>query len=257
MNSDQNPFRPPEAKVYDHAQTSMGRFILDGRRVPARHGYRWLQRGWEIFRISPGTWIGIAVAFMALMLIVGMIPVINIAVNLLIPIFIGGISVGCRAIERGDGLRFDHLFAGFSRQPGSLLVVGLLYTVSMALVVFAGMFGVGMTMAVINNGVEATEAWSFGMVMLMALVFVASASLAMAVWLAPPLVIFHEISAFRAIKGSLRVAMRNIGPFTVYTLLVLVAAVIASLPLLLGWLVLLPVLYASLYAAYRDMFYEA
>lgn len=257
MSSDDNPFRPPEARVYDHAPTSMGRFILDGRRVPAGHGYRWLQRGWEIFRIAPGTWIGIAVAFMALMMIVGMIPVVNIAVNLLIPIFIGGISVGCRAIERGDGLRFDHLFAGFSRQPGSLLVVGLLYTISMALVVFAGVFGAGLAKAVIANGVQATEALSFGMVLLMVVVFVASASLAMAVWLAPPLVIFHEISAFRAIKSSLRVALRNIGPFAVYTLLVLMAAVVASLPLLLGWLVLLPVLYASLYAAYRDMFYEA
>jgi hypothetical protein len=41
----------------------------------------------------------------------------------------------------------------------------------------------------------------------------------------------------------------------VYGVLVLLLAVCASLPLLLGWLLLLPVIYASLYAAYRDIFF--
>ncbi|HPT49067.1 MAG TPA: BPSS1780 family membrane protein [Accumulibacter sp.] len=257
MSVDNNPFRPPVARVYDHAQTSMGTFIPDGRRVPPGNGYRWLLRGWEIFRLAPGTWMGIAVVFMAVMMIVGMIPVVNVAVNLLIPIFIGGISIGCRAIEVGDGLRFDHLFAGFSRKPIPLLVVGLLYMISMAAVVFAAVVGAGIAFAAFAGGVDGLkEVFSLGMVLVVAVVFVAFSSLAMAVWLAPPLVIFHDVSAFHAIKNSLRVAVRNIGPFLVYTLLVVLAAVVASLPLLLGWLVLLPVLYASLYAAYRDMFFE-
>jgi len=119
----------------------------------------------------------------------------------------------------------------------------------------AGMFGVGILKAMIDHGVEGTELLSFGVMLLTVMLFVAFSALVMAIWLAPPLVIFHEISAFRAIKSSLGVAVRNILPFSVYTLLVLIAAVLASLPLLLGWLVLLPVLYASLYAAYRDLFF--
>jgi len=81
------------------------------------------------------------------------------------------------------------------------------------------------------------------------------APLAMAVWLAPPLVVFQEISAYEAIRISLLVALRNFPPFLVYGVLVLGASILASLPLLLGWLVWLPVLYASLYAAYRDLFF--
>jgi uncharacterized membrane protein len=37
----------------------------------------------------------------------------------------------------------------------------------------------------------------------------------------------------------------------------MLAAVVASLPLFLGWLVLVPVVYASLYAFYRDVFFES
>ena len=33
-----------------------------------------------------------------------------------------------------------------------------------------------------------------------------------------------------------------------------VLAIVASIPLLLGWLVLIPVMMASMYAGYRDMF---
>jgi hypothetical protein len=37
---------------------------------------------------------------------------------------------------------------------------------------------------------------------------------------------------------------------------VLLAAIVATIPLALGWLVLGPVLAATLYASYRDIFYR-
>jgi hypothetical protein len=36
----------------------------------------------------------------------------------------------------------------------------------------------------------------------------------------------------------------------------LVAAIVATIPLALGWLVLGPVLAATMYASYRDIFYR-
>ena len=44
-------------------------------------------------------------------------------------------------------------------------------------------------------------------------------------------------------------------PFTLYSLVLLVLAVIAAIPLGLGFLVLIPVAIASIYAAYRDIFF--
>jgi uncharacterized membrane protein len=57
-----------------------------------------------------------------------------------------------------------------------------------------------------------------------------------------------------AMKVSLRAFLRNMIPLTAYGLLLLPFAILASLPMMLGWLVLLPVIITSLYAIYRDLF---
>ena len=258
MSIQDNPFQAPVARLQDHGEQVVGDFQGGGRLLPLSHGYRWLQRGWALFRTAPGTWIGIAVACLAVLLVLGSIPFLNVAVNLLAPVFIGGLSIGCRAIEDGEGIRFSHLFAGFSRRPGTLLMVGLLYLVGLLLMaiiigVVAALTGAVAVGTADGAGGEAAL-WTFLLSLgVMILVFT---PLAMAVWLAPPLVVLHDFSASQAIWTSLRVALRNLPPFMVYGVLVLLLAVCASLPLLLGWLLLLPVIYASLYAAYRDIFFS-
>lgn len=250
MSSESNPFKAPVARVYDQIESSAAHFLPQGRRVPAGDGRRWLLRGWELFRTAPGTWIGIAVTLMAIIVVVSLIPFLNIAVNLLTPVFIAGISIGCRAIEDGEGIRYQHLFAGFSRQLGGLLLVGLLYMVAM-LISVAG-FGI---IVAIGTAAGSSSAWPALIIasLLLTLVLV---PLGVAVWLAPPLVVFHEFSPFQAIKVSFGVSLRNFAPFFFYSLWLVLAAIVASLPLFLGWLLLLPVLYASLYACYRDLFFD-
>jgi uncharacterized membrane protein len=50
--------------------------------------------------------------------------------------------------------------------------------------------------------------------------------------------------------------MRNVPPFLVYGMLGILFAIVASIPFGLGWLVLLPVYAASMYASYKDIFGE-
>lgn len=45
-------------------------------------------------------------------------------------------------------------------------------------------------------------------------------------------------------------------PFLLYSIIMLVASIIATLPLMLGWLVLGPILVASIYTAYRDIYLD-
>lgn len=254
MTSADNPFRAPAAHVHDFSEPTLGRdFIPEGRRVPAGNGYQWLREGWEMFRSAPGTWIGITVVFFLLMMVLAMIPLVNMGINLLGPVFIGGILIGCRAIEEGEGLRFSHLFAGFSNHLGGLLLVGLLYL--LAVLAIGVVFGIVVAIGAVAGG-GASEQTIGGIVLAGIVLVVLLVPLAMAVWLAPPLVIFHDYSAFQALRASFLAALRNWLAFLVYSLLVLLAAIGASVPLLLGWLVLLPVIYASIYAYYRDVFFE-
>jgi uncharacterized membrane protein len=55
-------------------------------------------------------------------------------------------------------------------------------------------------------------------------------------------------------KASFAGSMVNVLPFLVYGVVGVVLAIVASIPLMLGWLVLLPVSVASIYTSYCDIY---
>jgi uncharacterized membrane protein len=59
----------------------------------------------------------------------------------------------------------------------------------------------------------------------------------------------------QALAQSFRACLRNIVPFLLYGVLLTIIFLIAAIPLGLGLLVAVPVLIASVYTAYRDIFY--
>ena len=77
--------------------------------------------------------------------------------------------------------------------------------------------------------------------------------LSMVMWLAPILVLFHEMSALSAMKLSFKACVRNILPFLVYTIVIGLIAIIAMIPFGLGYFVLLPMLFISMYVIYKDI----
>lgn len=250
MQGTNNPFKAPEAMVADVMPDS-GNFFPEGRQVPAGNGVAWLSQGWELFRRAPGVWIIMSVVYMVLLIVLGLIPLVNILINLLVPIFAGGIMLGCKALDDGEELTVGHLFAGFSGYAGKLALIGLIYLAGMVAIgiLMALMIG-GMGFAAFANGALSATA----MILPMLLVGLLLIPLAMAVWYAPALVVFHDQAPFDAMKASFFVSIKNFLPFLVYGLVVIVLAILASLPIFLGWLVLIPVLQASIYASYKDMF---
>jgi uncharacterized membrane protein len=76
----------------------------------------------------------------------------------------------------------------------------------------------------------------------------------MGIWFAAPLVVFHDHGAVDAMKASFAGCLKNILPFLWYSVIFMLLAIVATLPLGLGWLVLGPVLAASIYTAYRDIY---
>ncbi len=253
MEMDNNPFKAPTARVAD-AHEADGEFVPEGQTVEAGRGTAWLGHGWEMFKAAPGPWIGITVVYFVIAIVLGLIPILGgLAVNLLIPVFIGGIMLGCRALDQGEELTVGHLFAGFSNNFGNLVLVGLIYLVGfVAIMIIAFVIG-----TVVGIGAAMTGAGKMAIlpVLLVALIaMLAILPLAMALWFAPALVLFHGLAPFDAMKASFFACLKNFMPFLVYGIVVVILAILATLPILLGWLVLTPVLFASMYAGYRDMF---
>lgn len=258
MSTENNPFKAPEAWVSDVPNSESGEFLPEGQRVEAGRGISWLGTGWTMFQQAPGAWLGLTIIYIVLAMVLSFIPFIgSLALNLLMPVFVGGILLGCKALDNGEELRVSHLFAGFSGYTGNLVLVGLLYLVGIFVIVLllaliggAG-FGFG---ALMGAGIEAAI---LPMILLGLLGLALIVPLAMAVWFAPALIIFHEVPPFDAMKTSFTVCLKNFVPFLVYGLVFIVLAIVATIPVGLGWLVLIPVTMASVYAGYRDMFIKA
>ena len=81
-----------------------------------------------------------------------------------------------------------------------------------------------------------------------------TAPVMMALWFAPALVVLRDVPAIDAMKLSFTGCMRNLWPFLTYSAIALVMLCIAALPLGLGLLVAAPVLIASGYTSYLDVY---
>ncbi len=78
--------------------------------------------------------------------------------------------------------------------------------------------------------------------------------LMMAIFYFPALVVFHEVSVPAGFRMSFVACLRNVLPLFWYGIVAMLLLILGMLPLLLGLLVVMPVLVASVYCSYRDIF---
>jgi uncharacterized membrane protein len=234
--------------------------------VASGNGTAWWREGWRLFTASPGIWIAITVLYVIIMVMLSFIPVLgSLATTLLAPVFAGGVLAGCRTQDHGGELRIEHLFGGFSDRLGPLMILGLLYLIGtlaivgvMGTLLFAavGVTGIAtlLTGDPLQAGVAALAALGIGALFAVLLGLLLGIPLMMAFWFAPALVALRNDEPLAAAKASFGACLRNMMPMLVYSLLGLAFAIVASIPLGLGWLVLAPVFAASIYASYKDIF---
>lgn len=250
-----NPFEAPTAHVEDAKRHIDDTLVDDPNSVAAGRGVAWWSEGWQLFREATWLWIGICVVLMIVNAGVGLVPVVgDLASVFLFPVFGAGLMLGCHSLDSGEELTFGHMFAGFQNNVGRLLMIGVLYLAGIAAIIaIAAALGFGGGFAAAAAGGRGAAALSG--ILLGGLVGLAlGVPLAMSVWFSPGLVALHDLTAFEAMKLSFRGCLRNFLPFLIYGLVFIVLAILASLPVFLGWLALVPVMICSTYAAYRDIF---
>lgn len=239
--------------------------LPEPRRLAAGRGSEWIGEAFGLFRAAPGIWIGILLIWLLISGALNAVPELTVIGSFLSPIFSAGVMLGCASLARGQGLRIEHLFAGFrSGRLGPLLML----TVWTVLLVLALVLVVGLAALVPALGAlkglpehpsaaAVVEALGLGRIFLVAAAIATIGVLmAMATWFAVPLIVFRGMTALAAMKASFRGCLANWLPLTVYGLLMIVIFLLACIPLLLGLLIVLPVGMASVYTSYRDIFGE-
>ncbi len=161
--------------------------------------------------------------------------------SLLAPVFIGGLMLGCRAIDRDQPLKVAHLFEGFQTANFvPLLTIGavdIALTLLMAAVLAAGMSGSGSIMDIMRHGgsdpmeMMSRSAGALGVSGLFASLaaLVIGAVMAALIWFAPALVVLHGARPIDAMKTSFVATWRNWVAFLVYGLIAIALAVVVIL----------------------------
>jgi len=256
---DTNPYATPQADLIDS--------VADGEpqpeKVSACSATAWLGRGYWHFKQNPFAWIGTLIIFIVLSMGLSFVPLIGVlAVNLLSPVIMAGFSIGAQEQDNGGDFRIGHLFAGFSQNFGALVMVGVFYLLFIILIgaVFGGIIGLTMAgsgMIDSNAGPEAmmNSMGPIGMILmllaLMLIIFVA-----MAYYYAPTLIALDNMSALAAMKMSLNGCLKNWLALLVFGILAFLLLVVGMIPAMLGLLVVIPMLQASIYVSYRDIFHH-
>ena len=256
--SEMNPYRPPASRADTAAAAGAGDFNADGRAVDAGRGWEWIAAGFALFKKQPGTWILILIVLLVCSVLLSLVPLVGGLANmLLLQVFMGGVMLGCRALESDESLEVGHLFAGFKQNTSDLVVLGVLALVAWVIALIPALLivGGGSFMAMMRGDAAGIAALGLTFVLAMLVVLALSIPLYMALWFAPSLIVFHNLKPVDAMKTSFFACLKNIVPFLLYGVILLVLSLVAAIPFGLGFLVLVPVIMASVYTGYRDIFF--
>ena len=182
---------------------------------------------------NPWMWIAVSllltIAFIALASVSLIGPMVFC---LLTPLLCCGMLRACKKASNSEMLELSDFFSGFRTNTNGLVILGVM--------IMGGLAGFGLLLG------GSVVAKLVGLLLLFPLF--------MAIWFAPALVFFNNMSPVDALKASFNACLKNAVPFLVYGLIVMVLMFFAALPVGLGFLVLVPVLSGSVYVSYRDIF---
>jgi uncharacterized membrane protein len=242
---------------------------IEIQKVPASHGWLWIKHGYRLIMRSPLQAFSLAMVFSLGLFLAMLIPVGGMLLAIFImPVLMAGYMRVCRSLEYSEKVEPRQIFAGFENRTAQLISVGGMLLLGMLVVsmVTAALGGTALNTILAayqmhqdaNALLEALLAPGSGvqlsLMVGLALLFV----LLLAMQFAPMLVFFDQKTPWQALKASMQGSIRNIVPFSVYSLIMqLIAFVLSVIPLGLGWIILLPIALTSMYVGYRDIFSEA
>ena len=234
---------------------------MEPRHLKAEHGWQWIKQGFALFMKAPLLWIVLLVICFIAAALLSAIPILgDILSALLTPAITAGLMAGCYALENGDDLELAHLFSGFRQHTTQLVTLGGISVVAQLLILGAMMATGGSELVTLMTAAQSPQdpqilfqaAAGAGFAILLGVVLFSIWMMAML--FAPMLVFFGNIAPIESLKLSFRAFLVNIGPMLVYGLVMITLAILASVPIMLGWLVLFPVLVTSSYTCYCDIF---
>lgn len=222
-------------------------------------GATWIKQAWALMKQNLGIFLGAYWAFVVLLMLVWLIPFVNIISSFLGVFCTAGLCYMAHQQALGRPVTFEQLFIGFKHHAGNLIVMqllmGVFYFVALIPAILLIALG-GLTGALTESTLDA-DTMGLGMVLLLSLAFlyllVVLTALVGVAWLAPALIVLHNMDALSALKLSWRAFKNNVGAFMVLWLVCSLLILIGALTLGLAYIVLFPLLAIMIYTSYRSL----
>ncbi|MES1993038.1 MAG: BPSS1780 family membrane protein [Pseudomonadota bacterium] len=230
------------------------------RRVEAGQGIVWVQTGWAGFMRLPGLWILLTLVFLAIIVILSLIPYVgSLIVALIGPVLGAGALEAARRTNRGENFAIGILFDAFSRNAvlNDLLVLGAVSLAMNALIMGIGAVCIGSSMlgmGMMHGEGGALVGVGLGALIGLPMVLTLHALLSAGLFFAVPLVMEGRASPLTAMQDSLKACWVNWAALLLFSIVVTILSVLAMISMGLGFLVLGPVLTCAVWAAYAEIF---
>lgn len=246
--------------------------------LPAAAGWRWIVAGLAIFRRNPLTFSMLVVTYWFTVIFLNVLPLIGaVAASLVIPGLSVGLMQAARNLERSQPIGLQTLYGGLKENTRTLIGLGALYLCCTLGILGASTLADGgdlLRYMLASSRAERAAVEDADFLLPSLVVMIMLVPLLMAYWFAPVLAAWHRLPLGKSLFFSFVACWINWRPFLAYSIgLLLFAGVIPGI--LLGLLLILfpgaasliaglvmvpialiiaPVIFASFYASYRDIF---
>jgi uncharacterized membrane protein len=225
--------------------------------VRAANGARWLADAFTIFRKQPMAWIGLCAGWIVITFGLILIPIVGgVVANFLQPVFFASFAIAAFKQVSGETVVMGDLFSGFRRNVRALVNLGALLLI-VEIAIFALMAALGLPLGPSDDKTFTLAEYVKllqGKEWILLIGFVLTALVKGALWFAPPLIAFHDLSTTHAMRWSIYAALSNLGAMLVYGIALAVAFFLGIIPWGLGLLVVIPLMAISTFVGYREVF---
>jgi uncharacterized membrane protein len=215
----------------------------------------YLSRGYEIFKRNPWLLIGFTVVYFVIALIMNMVPFIGpIISGLLSPALVIGFGIIANKLDKGEEASLSNGFDGFKKITPFIIYALIILGIMLLFILVIG----GTTLIQIFTGgmsddpAALIDFFTSKGIFFIIPIFIFTLIYYLALIYAPFFIYFDDMQPLDAIKSSFTLALKN--PIALFLLLIIlgIISIIATILLVLPILAAIPVMYSSIYAAWKD-----
>ncbi len=240
------------------------------KRLPAARGLVWIWQGFNLFKHNPTIWLILSSANFVLLTVLEQLGGMGGLLTILIsPVLLAGWLIGCHQLAQDQALTINHGWAGFQRNTPQLISLGgMILLVLIVTAILITNLGGETLKNIMENWQPGDDPETLmallgddGAGLLLELLLVISIPLILlgiTMQFSPMLIVFRDVHLLPALKISIIAFTNNLAALTLYSfgwgLLYFTLMILPSTLHPVVVIILSPIIVASTYAAYRDVF---